>query len=166
MHDTPQQNGVVERMHGTIMSMVHVNLLQAKLPLTLWGEALRYSVCIHNRTPRAAIGFDTPYCKRHNKVYVFNELHMFGQHVIIHNPDSPKIEPRGLPGQYLGPDPFSPGHRIWINGKISVEHSVQFLESTHPRIEGEKHKCHDIKCNTQSSGNMPDTEHEIVPREQ
>ena len=101
-----------------------------------------------------------------NKVYVFHELHTFGQHVIIHNPDSSKIEPRDLPGQYLGPDPFSPGHRIWINGKISIECSVQFLESTHPRIEGEKHKCHDIKCNTQSSGNMPDTEHEIVPQEQ
>ena len=54
VHDTPQQNGVVERMHGTIMSMVRVNLHAAKLPLKLWGEALKYSIFIHNRTPRAA----------------------------------------------------------------------------------------------------------------
>ena len=112
VHDMPQQNGVVERMHGTLLSMVHSNLKGSGLPLRLWGEVLRYSVFIHNRTPRAAIGFDTPYEKCHGKPYVFRDLYKFGQHVIVHNPDTSKIEPCGRPGHYLGPDTYSPGHRI------------------------------------------------------
>ena len=69
---------------------------------------------------------------------MFNELHVFGQHVIVHNSQASKIEARGIPGQYVGPDQFSLGHRIWINHKIQVERNVQFLETPHPRIEGEQ----------------------------
>ena len=42
-------------------------------------------------------------------MYTFHELHMFGQHVIVHQSDTSKIQAQGLPGQYLGPDEFSLG---------------------------------------------------------
>ena len=154
-------------MHGTLLAMVQANLTQAKLPMKLWGEALRYSVHIHNHTPRAAIGFDTPYNKRHNKAYIFRDLHMFGQHVIVHDPNASKIEPRGNPGQYLAPDEHSLGHRIWINNKLCAERNVQFLDSTHPKIAGEYNR-HDVKCE-QSSPNNHRVDYEytdIIPREQ
>ena len=42
VHDTPEQNGVAERMHRTIMNIVRVSLLQYNMPQRLWLEAIKY----------------------------------------------------------------------------------------------------------------------------
>ena len=69
-----------------------------------------------------------------------------------------KIEPRGEPGQYVGPDPYSTGYRIWINNKIQVERNVQFLDNPHIKIEGEN------TDNSKEHENIqPD---DLLPREQ
>ena len=48
---TPQQNGLAERKNRTFLEMVNAMLMHAKLPYSLWGEAL-FSAChILNRIP-------------------------------------------------------------------------------------------------------------------
>ena len=58
---TPQQNGKVERLNGTLVEMARTALHAAGLPLYWWEHALRYANYIRNRLPtRARMGV-TPY---------------------------------------------------------------------------------------------------------
>ena len=41
---TPEQNGVAERLNRTLMEKTRTILLKSKLPLNLWGEALKYCI--------------------------------------------------------------------------------------------------------------------------
>ena len=43
MHDTPQENGVSERLNRTLMEKVRAMLWAAGLPRYLWGEALLHA---------------------------------------------------------------------------------------------------------------------------
>jgi hypothetical protein len=57
VHDTPQQNGVAECIHQTIMNFIWVNLHTAALPNRLWWYAALYTVYIYNRSPCAALKY-------------------------------------------------------------------------------------------------------------
>ena len=46
---TPQQNGLAERKNRTLVDMINVNIMHAKLPTNLWGEALLTACHVHNR---------------------------------------------------------------------------------------------------------------------
>ena len=48
---TPQQNGLAERKNRTLVDMLNSMLVNAKLPMNLWGEALLTACHIHNRIP-------------------------------------------------------------------------------------------------------------------
>ena len=82
VHDTPQQNGLAERTHQTILRLVRVNLLQAKLPKKLWFEAVKYSCFIHNRTPNKRINYKTPYLIKNKNNYNIDKMQEFGKWVI------------------------------------------------------------------------------------
>jgi len=57
---TPQQNGLAERMHKTILERVRCMLLSAGLPKTFWGEAANTTTYVINRCPSSALDFKTP----------------------------------------------------------------------------------------------------------
>lgn len=44
-----QQNGLAERKNRTLIDIVNSMILNAKLPLNLWGEAMLTACHIHNR---------------------------------------------------------------------------------------------------------------------
>ena len=52
---TPQQNGLAERKNRTLVDIVNVMILSAKLPFNLWGEALLIACHVHNRVPSKKI---------------------------------------------------------------------------------------------------------------
>ena len=52
---TPQQNGLAGRKNRTLVDMVNVVILSAKLPFNLWGEALLTACHVHNRIPSKKI---------------------------------------------------------------------------------------------------------------
>ena len=52
---TPQQNGLTERKNRTLIDMVNVVILSAKLPFNLWGKALLTACYVHNRVPSKKI---------------------------------------------------------------------------------------------------------------
>ena len=51
VHDTPQHNGVAERLNWTILEHVRALLHASGLPKFLWGEAARHVIWLKNRTP-------------------------------------------------------------------------------------------------------------------
>ena len=48
VHDTPEQNGVVERLNCTLIEKVCTMMISCQLPRGLWGEALMHTVWLKN----------------------------------------------------------------------------------------------------------------------
>lgn len=55
VHDTPQHNGVAERLNWTLLEKVHAMLHDSGLPHFLWGEAVHHAMWLKNRTPTKAL---------------------------------------------------------------------------------------------------------------
>ena len=79
VHDTPQQNGLAEWTHQTILRLVRVNLLQAKLPKKLWFKAVKYSCFIHNRTSKKHVNYKTLYFIKNKINYNIDKIKKFGK---------------------------------------------------------------------------------------
>ena len=58
---TPQQNGMAEHMHCTLLNIVRAMLVQANLSYQFWVEALDAAVHVSNRIPHASIRFNVPF---------------------------------------------------------------------------------------------------------
>jgi transposase InsO family protein len=50
VHDTPEENGVAERLNRTLMEKAHAMMITAQVPIFLWGEAVFHAVWLKNRT--------------------------------------------------------------------------------------------------------------------
>ena len=50
-HDTPQHNGIAERLNRTILERVCALLHASGLPKYLWGEAAHHVIWLKNQTP-------------------------------------------------------------------------------------------------------------------
>lgn len=141
VHDTPEHNGAAERVHLTILNMVRALLISSGLPRFLWGEALQHAVWIYNRTPRAAIGFRTPYEARFKTTADLSELKPFGSICFVKLKDAGKLDAKAVECRWLGFDSTSNGMRIWwpSQRKISVERDVVFSSQEIPLLEGENY---------------------------
>lgn len=58
---TLQQNGVAERANCTLVEMARCLMLQAKLPKSLWAEAVNAATFLRNRCPTQSLENKTPY---------------------------------------------------------------------------------------------------------
>jgi transposase InsO family protein len=56
VHDTPQLNGIAGRLNRTLIEKVPALLHTSGLPQNMWGEALRHSTWLKNRTSTRALG--------------------------------------------------------------------------------------------------------------
>lgn len=137
VHDTPQQNGVAERTHQTIIRHVRVCLESSKLPDKLWYYAVLYSTFCTNRSPRSAINFETPYFRRYKTHYNIDNMHSFGAPCIFYNEETNKLHPRGTRAKWLGFAEHSKGHYIWTGTRVSTERNIQFVDDM-SQIEGEE----------------------------
>ena len=59
-----EENGLVERMNGLVMSRVRSLLTTVDMPNMLWGEAFQFALEIINISPSAALLGETPYTRR------------------------------------------------------------------------------------------------------
>jgi hypothetical protein len=123
--DTPQHNGVAERMNQTLLDKVQAMLLDANLPKSYWYDALQYVVHIHNITPTCALKDQTP-----DKAYSSNKpdvssLRVFGSRAFDHIPDKhhTKLGAKSLKCTLLGYAPQCKAY--WLVHRPSK----QFLKS-------------------------------------
>lgn len=58
---TPQQNGVVERRHRTLLEAARALMFQSSLPLKFWPYSILTATWMLNRVPSRILGWKTPY---------------------------------------------------------------------------------------------------------
>jgi transposase InsO family protein len=137
VHDTPQLNGIAERLNRTLGEKVRALLHTATLPQNMWGEAVRHATWLKNRTSTRALGGMTPWQALYGTPPDLSRLKRFGETVWVHDPTGSKLQPRARVGQWIGFDVESRGHRVYWpkNQTVSVERSVYFAAAD--RLEGE-----------------------------
>ena len=82
--DTPEQNGVAERMNRTLKNVARCALIDSGLPLKFWPFAIKYAVQVRNVAPNASIQHEIPHQRWHGREPKFNVFHPFGCHAIVH----------------------------------------------------------------------------------
>ena len=173
---TPEQNGVSERLNLTIMDRVRTILIESRLPLSLWAEAVEYSVYTKNRSPTAILVGKTPYEAFWGDKPDIGNLRVFGSQCYVHN-DSPtrrKLDARAFPAIFIGYSTPSKAWRYYIPSrrKAGTSRNIVFDERVrssvmHHNIEGElaatkTSTCHDILVpNSASQSNVDDDD--IIP---
>ena len=128
VHDTPEENGVSERLNGILLEKVRAMLHASGLPKSLWGEAVRHAVWLKNRTSTKALDGKTPFEAVHGEKPDLSDLHEWGCRVWVHDASQSKLDSRALEGRWLGFDEQSKGHRVYWPEKrsVTVERSVKF----------------------------------------
>ena len=128
VHDTPEHNGVAERLNRTLLEKVQAMLHGPGLPKFLWGEAISHAVYLKNRTATKALKGKTPYEVFHSSKPNLRGLPEFGARVWVHNPDGSKLDGRSVVGRWVGYDEDSSGHQIYSpdTQTVSIQRSVKF----------------------------------------
>ena len=86
--DTPQHNGVAERMNRTLLDNVQAMLLDANLPESYWHDALEYAAHLHNVIPTQALGDVTPEKAWSGNKPNVSRLRVFSTQAFVHIPDT------------------------------------------------------------------------------
>ncbi|KAG8495920.1 hypothetical protein CXB51_007502 [Gossypium anomalum] len=132
IRDTPQQNGVAERMNRTILEKVQCMLSNAGLGKEFWAEAVTYACHLINRLPSAAINEKIPMEMWIGKSTTdYDSLHVFGSTAYYHVKES-KLDPRAKKALFLGITDGVKRYRLWCpdTRKIIFSRNVTFDEST------------------------------------
>ena len=91
-HDTPQHNGIAESLNWRILEHVHAMLHHAKLPKSLWGEAVLFAVWLKNRTTTKALRNMMPFEKFNKFKPDLSGVPEWGQQVWAHSTDGTKLD--------------------------------------------------------------------------
>jgi len=131
IHDTPQHNGVAERLNRTILEKVRAMLHASGQPKFLWGEAARHAVWLKNRTPTKALQGMTPLEAAMGKKPDLRGVREWGSKVWVRNESSAKLGGRVNEGIWVGLDDKSKGARVyWPQTRtVTVERNVYFNNS-------------------------------------
>ena len=132
--NTPQQNGVSERMNHTLMESARSIMSHAGLPNSYWAEAVATASYIRNRSPTSALSEDvTPYQKWYERKPSLEHLKVFGCIAYAHVPDAPrqKLDKKAEKFRFIGYIVQSKGYRLLDEStrKVFVRRDVVFNES-------------------------------------
>ncbi|OWZ09309.1 DNA binding protein [Phytophthora megakarya] len=130
---SPEENGLVEKMNGVVLSRVRSMLTTVDLPDLLWGEAFACAVEVLNVSPSCALAGETPYTRRFRERPDVSELRTWGclaffftQKVLRKS----KPENPGKLGIFLGYAKNSICYRVMDlkSGKVRELRTVEFAE--------------------------------------
>ena len=131
IRDTPQKNGVAERMNQTLLEKVRCMLSNAGLGKQLWAEAVMYASHLINRLPSAALNGKTlleVWSRKPTNDY--DTLRVFGSTAYYYVKES-KLDPRAKKALFMGVTSGVKGYRLWClsSKKIISSRDVTFDES-------------------------------------
>ena len=131
-HDSPQQNGKAERLNRTLVEHARAMLLDAKLPRTLWVEAVRHAAYVRNRTTTKNTPGTTPYERATGEKPNLAKMPRFGQEVFVLIEAPSKLDAKSKSARWVGFDDKSKAHRVYWPEKrsISVERNLVFVPET------------------------------------
>nr|GEX96497.1 retrovirus-related Pol polyprotein from transposon TNT 1-94 [Tanacetum cinerariifolium] len=130
---TPQQNRVAEKRNKTLIEAARTMLVDAKLPVTFWAEAVNTACYVQNRMLVNKSQNKTPYELFNNKTPAIGFLRPFGCHVIILNTlyHLGKFDAKGDEGYFVGYSLSSKAFRVFNKRTKKVEENlhVDFLKN-------------------------------------
>ncbi|KAJ4724427.1 Retrovirus-related Pol polyprotein from transposon TNT 1-94 [Melia azedarach] len=131
VRDTPQQNGVAERMNQTLLERARCMLSNAELTRRFWAEAVSTACYLINRGPHTGINLKTPFEVWSGKPADYSNLRAFGCTVYYHVNEG-KLEPRAKKGVFVGYGDGVKGYRIWSPSekKVILSRNVVFDENS------------------------------------
>jgi hypothetical protein len=127
VHDTPQHNGIAERLNRTLLEKVRAMLHESGLPKALWGEAMRHAVWLKNRTPTKALDGGTPLEAATGKKPDLSRVRPWGSRIWVRVEAGSKLGGRVQEGRWVGVDEGSEnGCRVYWPARHSttVERNV------------------------------------------
>ncbi|KAE8679209.1 Retrovirus-related Pol polyprotein from transposon TNT 1-94 [Hibiscus syriacus] len=137
--NTPQQNGVAERMNRTLLERTRVMLRDAGLEKSFWAEAVNTACYLVNRAPSTAIELKTPMEMWTGKPVDYSNLHVFGSivYVMYKAQEISKLYPKSRKCKFLGYTDGVKGYRLWdpTARKVIISRDVIFVEDKLQRKE-------------------------------
>ncbi|GMF24868.1 unnamed protein product [Phytophthora fragariaefolia] len=130
---SPEENGLVEKMNGVVMSRVRCLLTAAHMPWSLWGEAFNFAIQVMTISGSSALGGETPYYRRFSERPEVSMLRTWGCVAFIFTPKvlrKSELENPGKPGLFVGYAKHSESFRILnlLSGKLNEVRSLEFEE--------------------------------------
>nr|GEY79634.1 ribonuclease H-like domain-containing protein [Tanacetum cinerariifolium] len=130
---TPQQIGVVERRNRILIEAARTMLVDAKLPVTFWAEAVNTACYVQNMVLVNKSHNKTPYELFNGRSSAIGFLKPFRCHVTILNTlnNLEKFEEKGDEGYFIGYSMSSKAFRVFNKRTRRVEENlhVEFLEN-------------------------------------
>ena len=142
IRDTPQQNGMAERLNRTINEGVTSMLSQAALPRFLWADAARAFIYVHNHSPSNTRGFKTPCELWTGKTPSVSHLRTWGclAYVHVQKDERPALSPHAKPMIFIRYAAEQKGYMFYNtkSSRVIVSDSAAFMEDSFPgTIRGE-----------------------------
>ncbi|KAL0298359.1 UNVERIFIED_CONTAM: Retrovirus-related Pol polyprotein from transposon TNT 1-94 [Sesamum radiatum] len=144
--DTPQQNGVAERMNKTPLNKVRCLLISSGLPKIFWGEALLTAAYLINRSPSVPLSGKIPECIWTDSDVNLSSLRIFGCSAFALS-HGDKLDPRSQKCVFIGYPDGVKGYRLWLRSqpgfKVLISRDVIFNESEFPCLSKTPKKIED-----------------------
>ena len=136
--ETPQQNGVSERLNRTLLDLVRSMIHAKNLPKQFWAEALATAVYVRNRVTSRSIGKNkTPHHLWHGHAPNLAHLRVFGSKCWYKIPPSKvkKLDERAREAIMIGYADSSKAYKLWDDERKNavVSRDVTFDEASIPQ---------------------------------
>lgn len=131
VRDTPQQNGVVERLNRTLLEKARCMRSNSRLGREWWAESVATTAYIVNRSPHSTLDGDTPFKVWSGEHADYGRLRVFGCIAYYHVKDN-KLDNRAKKAIFLGYARGVKGYRLWSleDSKFVISRDVTFDENS------------------------------------
>lgn len=165
--DTPEQNGVAERMNRTLTEKARCLMFDADLDKQCWAEACHMAAYIRNRTPSSSLNFKSPQEVWTGESVNLSKLKLFGTPIMVHIPKKKraKFDEKSSKMVFVGYDDRAKAYRCLnpTTGKVILSRDVIFHEQPSSKINLEIEESVSDKPNSQDEVNSPEKVPEDEP---
>ncbi|CAI7792240.1 unnamed protein product, partial [Closterium sp. NIES-53] len=111
--ESPQQNGIAERLIGLVMEVTRTSMIHAATPHFLWPFAVRYAAHQLNLWPRVFLPETSPTMRWTGEVGNASVFRVWGSRAFVRDTSTDKLSPRVIPCVFLGFVPDAPGLQFY-----------------------------------------------------
>lgn len=135
--ESPQQNGVSERMNQTLVNAARCLLIESGLEASFWAEAVSTAAKLRNKCPSAAIEGDVPERRWFGREIHLEHLRVFGCRAWSHERSfsrRSKLDPKAKECIFVGYPDGTKGYKLWDPKKRTflISRDIIFEEDVFP----------------------------------